>query len=125
MLMMMKSFSINGIQFDGMMPSDTSFRVAHDAFNIFFSKTRSSKHIPHAVFVDLKPTVIDGLEPTPTASSFTQSSLSPARRTPQTTSPRDTTPSTRRSSTSALITFASPGPPTTAPAFSLPRFQHR
>ncbi|KAL4286318.1 hypothetical protein AHAS_Ahas19G0074200 [Arachis hypogaea] len=59
MMLMTKPSSINGIQPDGMMPSDTFFEVAHDAFNIFFSKRRSGKHIPHAVFVDLDPTVID------------------------------------------------------------------
>ncbi|KAK4743673.1 hypothetical protein SAY87_009985 [Trapa incisa] len=49
----------HGIQPDGMMPSDTSVGVAHDAFNTFFSETGSGKHVPRAVFVDLEPTVID------------------------------------------------------------------
>nr|AGV54500.1 tubulin A [Phaseolus vulgaris] len=49
----------HGIQPDGMMPSDSSFGVAHDAFNTFFSETGSGKHVPRAVFVDLEPTVID------------------------------------------------------------------
>ncbi|PPS20536.1 hypothetical protein GOBAR_AA00053 [Gossypium barbadense] len=44
---------------DGIMPSDTSVGVAHDAFNTFFSETGSGKHVPRAVFVDLEPTVID------------------------------------------------------------------
>ncbi|KHN06388.1 Tubulin alpha-3 chain [Glycine soja] len=49
----------HGIQPDGMMPSDSTFGVAHDAFNTFFSETGSGKHVPRAVFVDLEPTVID------------------------------------------------------------------
>ncbi|XP_016192627.1 tubulin alpha chain-like, partial [Arachis ipaensis] len=49
----------HGIKPDGMMPSDTSFGVVHDTLNTFFSETRSDKHIPHDVFVDLEPTVID------------------------------------------------------------------
>ncbi|XLS86630.1 hypothetical protein HN51_036796, partial [Arachis hypogaea] len=35
---------------------DTSFGVVHDTLNTFFSETRSDKHIPHDVFVDLEPT---------------------------------------------------------------------
>ncbi|KAG2300105.1 hypothetical protein Bca52824_036577 [Brassica carinata] len=49
----------HGIQPDGMMPSDTTVGVAHDAFNTFFSETGAGKHVPRAVFVDLEPTVID------------------------------------------------------------------
>ncbi|KAK8944078.1 Tubulin alpha-3 chain [Platanthera guangdongensis] len=49
----------HGIQPDGMMPSDKSVGVAHDAFNTFFSETGAGKHVPRAVFVDLEPTVID------------------------------------------------------------------
>ncbi|CAA6667298.1 unnamed protein product [Spirodela intermedia] len=49
----------HGIQPDGMMPSDTSVGVAHDAFNTFFSETGAGKHVPRAIFVDLEPTVID------------------------------------------------------------------
>ncbi|CAI9768649.1 unnamed protein product [Fraxinus pennsylvanica] len=49
----------HGIQPDGMMPSDTSVGVAHDAFNTFFSETGSGKHVPRAIFLDLEPTVID------------------------------------------------------------------
>ncbi|KAK6936996.1 Tubulin/FtsZ, 2-layer sandwich domain [Dillenia turbinata] len=49
----------HGIQPDGMMPSDTSVGVAHDAFNTFFSETSAGKHVPRAIFVDLEPTVID------------------------------------------------------------------
>nr|XP_039266360.1 LOW QUALITY PROTEIN: tubulin alpha-1 chain-like [Styela clava] len=30
-----------------------------DSFNTFFSETRSGKHVPRAVFVDLEPTVVD------------------------------------------------------------------
>lgn len=33
--------------------------MVHDAFNMFFSKTGFEKHILHAAFVDLEPTVID------------------------------------------------------------------
>ncbi|KAE8684054.1 Tubulin alpha-3 chain [Hibiscus syriacus] len=49
----------HGIQPDGMMPSDTTVGVCHDAFNTFFSETGSGKHVPRAIFVDLEPTVID------------------------------------------------------------------
>ncbi|KAH1221026.1 Tubulin alpha-5 chain [Glycine max] len=48
----------HGIEPDDMMPSDSTFDVAHDAFNTF-SETGSGKHVPRAAFVDLKPTVID------------------------------------------------------------------
>ncbi|KAL5147658.1 Tubulin alpha-2 chain [Glycine soja] len=48
----------HGIEPDDMMPSDSTFDVAHDAFKTF-SDTRSGKHIPRAVFVDLELTVID------------------------------------------------------------------
>ncbi|KAL5185263.1 Tubulin alpha-5 chain [Glycine soja] len=47
----------HGIEPNDMMPSDSTFDVAHDAFNTF-SKTGSGKHVPRAVFVDLEPTVI-------------------------------------------------------------------
>ncbi|KAL0864779.1 hypothetical protein Bca101_043897 [Brassica carinata] len=30
-----------------------------DAFNTFFSETGAGKHVPHAVFFDLEPTMID------------------------------------------------------------------
>uniref|UniRef100_A0A6N2K8E0 Tubulin alpha chain n=1 Tax=Salix viminalis TaxID=40686 RepID=A0A6N2K8E0_SALVM len=49
----------HGIQPDGVMPSDASVGVAHDAFNTFFSETGSGKHVPRAIFLDLEPTVID------------------------------------------------------------------
>ncbi|CAN6454206.1 unnamed protein product [Victoria cruziana] len=49
----------HGIHPDGIMPSDTSVGVAHDAFNTFFSETGAGKHVPRAIFVDLEPTVID------------------------------------------------------------------
>ncbi|RVW48728.1 Tubulin alpha-5 chain [Vitis vinifera] len=49
----------HGIQPDGMMPSDTTVGVGHDAFNTFFSETGAGKHVPRAIFVDLEPTVID------------------------------------------------------------------
>ncbi|XP_035817129.1 tubulin alpha chain-like [Zea mays] len=39
--------------------SDTSVGVAHDAFNTFFSKTGSGKHVPRAIFIDHEPSVID------------------------------------------------------------------
>ncbi|KAH1247765.1 Tubulin alpha-5 chain [Glycine max] len=48
----------HGIKPDDMMPSDSTFDVAHDAFKTF-SETRSGKHVPRAVFVDLELTVID------------------------------------------------------------------
>ncbi|KAI7749196.1 hypothetical protein M8C21_028251 [Ambrosia artemisiifolia] len=49
----------HGIQPDGMMPSDETVGVGHDAFNTFFSETSAGKHVPRAIFVDLEPTVID------------------------------------------------------------------
>ncbi|KAE8699210.1 Tubulin alpha-3 chain [Hibiscus syriacus] len=49
----------HGIQPDGMMPSNTTVGVCHDAFNTFFSEIGSGKHVPRAIFVDLEPTVID------------------------------------------------------------------
>ncbi|KAJ0982704.1 hypothetical protein J5N97_010959 [Dioscorea zingiberensis] len=49
----------HGIQPDGIMPSDNTVGVAHDAFNTFFSETGAGKHVPRAIFVDLEPTVID------------------------------------------------------------------
>ena len=48
----------HGIHPDGQMPSDESFGVADDSFNTFFSETSSGKHVPRAIFVDLKPTVV-------------------------------------------------------------------
>ncbi|KAJ7556700.1 hypothetical protein O6H91_05G094700 [Diphasiastrum complanatum] len=33
-----------------------------DAFNMFFSETGAGKHVPHAIFLDLEPTVIDEVQ---------------------------------------------------------------
>ncbi|XP_058075830.1 tubulin alpha chain-like [Magnolia sinica] len=44
---------------DGQMPSDKTVGGGDDAFNTFFSETRAGMHVPRAVFVDLKPTIID------------------------------------------------------------------
>nr|GMC53086.1 alpha tubulin1 [Ipomoea batatas] len=41
------------------MPSDKTIRGGDNAFNTFFSETRARKHAHRAVFVDLKPIVID------------------------------------------------------------------
>ena len=42
-----------------LMPDDPSFGVvADDSYNTFFNETRSGKHVPRAVFVDLEPTVV-------------------------------------------------------------------
>ncbi|KAF6148561.1 hypothetical protein GIB67_042520 [Kingdonia uniflora] len=49
----------HGIQPDGQMPSDKTVGGGDDAFNTFFSKTGTGKHVPRAIFVDLEPTVID------------------------------------------------------------------
>ncbi|XP_050689856.1 tubulin alpha-1 chain-like isoform X1 [Eriocheir sinensis] len=49
----------HGIQPDGMMPSDETIGYGDDSFNTFFSETRTGKHVPRAVFVDLEPTVVD------------------------------------------------------------------
>ncbi|KAJ6803738.1 tubulin alpha chain-like [Iris pallida] len=49
----------HGIQLDGQMPSDKTVGGGDDAFNTFFSETSVGKHVPHTVFVDLEPIVID------------------------------------------------------------------
>ena len=49
----------HGIDPDGKMPSDTTPGVEDDSHNTFFSETRSGKHVPRALFVDLEPTVCD------------------------------------------------------------------
>uniref|UniRef100_A0A804MDZ5 Tubulin/FtsZ GTPase domain-containing protein n=1 Tax=Zea mays TaxID=4577 RepID=A0A804MDZ5_MAIZE len=51
------SLFLLGVKFT--VKSDTSVGVAHDAFNTFFSKTGSGKHVPRAIFIDLEPSVID------------------------------------------------------------------
>ena len=48
----------HGIQPDGQMPSDLTIGGGDDSFNTFFSETRSGKHVPRAIFVDLEPTVV-------------------------------------------------------------------
>ncbi|KAJ6833308.1 tubulin alpha chain-like [Iris pallida] len=48
-----------GIQPEGQMPSDKTIDSGDDAFNTFFSKTGTGKHVPRAIFLDLEPTVID------------------------------------------------------------------
>ncbi|KAG7173250.1 Tubulin alpha-1 chain-like 3 [Homarus americanus] len=48
----------HGIQPDGMMPLDETIGYGDDSFNTFFSETRTGKHVPRAVFVDLEPTVV-------------------------------------------------------------------
>ncbi|KAF6134151.1 hypothetical protein GIB67_013548, partial [Kingdonia uniflora] len=49
----------SGIQPDGQMPADKTVGGGDDAFNTFFSETGAGKHVPRAIFVNLKPTVID------------------------------------------------------------------
>ncbi|KAM4697420.1 tubulin alpha chain-like [Rhinophrynus dorsalis] len=49
----------HGIQPDGQVPSDKIFGGRDDSYNTFFSETGAGKLVPHAVFVDLEPTVID------------------------------------------------------------------
>jgi hypothetical protein len=49
----------HGIQPDGQMPNDKTTGGGDDAFNTFFSETRAGKHVPHAIFLDLEPTVIN------------------------------------------------------------------
>merc|ERR1711992_502252 len=51
----------HGIQPDGMMPSDKTKGVCDDSFNTFFSETGAGKHVPRALFLDLEPTVVDGV----------------------------------------------------------------
>ncbi|KAK4268692.1 hypothetical protein QN277_025308 [Acacia crassicarpa] len=41
------------------MPSDKTIGGGDDAFNNFFSETGAGKHVPHVIFVDLEPTIID------------------------------------------------------------------
>lgn len=48
----------HGIQPDGWMPSDKTIG-GDDSFNTFLSEIGTGKHVPRAVFVNLKPTVID------------------------------------------------------------------
>ncbi|GLJ11108.1 hypothetical protein SUGI_0143140 [Cryptomeria japonica] len=47
------------IQPDGKMPNDKTVGSGDDTFNTFFNETSVGKHVPRAVFVDLKPTVIE------------------------------------------------------------------
>ncbi|KAB7505601.1 Tubulin alpha-3 chain [Armadillidium nasatum] len=47
----------HGIQPDGQMQSDKV--LGDESFSTFFCETRSGKHVPRAVFIDLEPSVID------------------------------------------------------------------
>ncbi|KAF6116777.1 tubulin alpha 4b [Phyllostomus discolor] len=49
----------HGIQPDGQMPSHKTIGGGVDSFTTFFCETGAGKHVPRAVSVDLKPTVID------------------------------------------------------------------
>ena len=49
------------IEPDGQMPSDKTIGVGNDPFNVFFSETSSGQHVPRSVFIDLEPTVCDGV----------------------------------------------------------------
>lgn len=49
----------HGIHSGGQMPSDKTLGDGDDSFNTFFSETGAGKHVLRAVFVDLKPTVVD------------------------------------------------------------------
>ncbi|XP_025314276.1 tubulin alpha chain-like isoform X1 [Canis lupus familiaris] len=51
----------HSIQPNGTMPSDKALGSGNDSFNTFFSETGAGKHVPRAIFVDLEPTVIDGV----------------------------------------------------------------
>ncbi|KAJ7227706.1 hypothetical protein O6H91_Y461900 [Diphasiastrum complanatum] len=44
------------------MPRDKTVGGGDDAFNMFFSETGAGKHVPHAIFLDLEPTVIDEVQ---------------------------------------------------------------
>ena len=46
------------IQPDGM-PSNKIVGGENDSFNTFFPETEAGKHVPKAVFADIKPTVGD------------------------------------------------------------------
>ena len=48
----------HGIQPDGQMPSDETVGYGDDTFNTFFNETKTGKHVPRALFVDLEPSVI-------------------------------------------------------------------
>ncbi|PRQ21340.1 putative tubulin [Rosa chinensis] len=39
------------------MPIDKAVGSGDDTFNTFFYETGAGKHVPHAMFVDLEPTV--------------------------------------------------------------------
>uniref|UniRef100_A0A2K6ETF8 Tubulin alpha chain n=1 Tax=Propithecus coquereli TaxID=379532 RepID=A0A2K6ETF8_PROCO len=56
----------HGIQPDGIIPERNPLENAkteqeNASFNTFFCQTRAGKHVPRALFVDLEPTVIDGI----------------------------------------------------------------
>eukprot|EP00048_Salpingoeca_helianthica_P023691 m.26305 g.26305 ORF g.26305 m.26305 type:complete len:442 (-) comp8925_c0_seq2:28-1353(-) len=51
----------HGITPDGQMPTDKTIGGGDDLFNKFFYETSEGKHVPRAVFVDLEPTIIDGI----------------------------------------------------------------
>ncbi|KAK9151383.1 hypothetical protein Syun_009692 [Stephania yunnanensis] len=44
---------------DGQIRSDKTVGEGDDAFNTFLSETGAWKHVPHVVFVDLEPTIIN------------------------------------------------------------------
>lgn len=57
----------HGLQPDGTMAdttpelnghSDTRITPDESSFNTFFSQSRSGKHVPRAIYVDLEPTVV-------------------------------------------------------------------
>lgn len=49
----------HGIQPDGQMPTEKSCTGNDDSYNTFFCETTAGKHVPRALMVDLKPTVVD------------------------------------------------------------------
>ena len=50
-----------GIPPDGQRPSEKTNGGRDGAFNTLFSETGPGEHVPRAVFVDLEPTVVDGV----------------------------------------------------------------
>ncbi|XP_061411236.1 tubulin alpha-8 chain-like [Lethenteron reissneri] len=56
----------HGIKPDGHLATHTDVTsVVDSSFNTFFSETGSGKHVPRAIFIDLEPSVIDGVRTGP------------------------------------------------------------
>ncbi|KAL5013332.1 hypothetical protein ScPMuIL_007602 [Solemya velum] len=91
----------HGIQPEGQMPSDKTIGGGDDSFNTFFSKT--SKHVPMAVFVHLEPAVVDEVRTGTYRHYSTRNNSSRGMKTPLITIPGVTTQSARNLSTRCSI----------------------